>query len=117
MTRRVLTTLAWWVLFWLPMALVLLTLTYGLIAPGLELPEIGLWRREAGRILSDEWLSLPWGSALLWTTMFKLVPETPEILAYLSRFKARPAFSSARAKDAVFAERHAAAAAARDAQA
>lgn len=56
-----------------------------------------------------------WGSALLWTTMFKLVPETPEIVAYLSRFKTRPAFASARAKDTVFAERHAAAAAARDA--
>lgn len=58
-----------------------------------------------------------WGSALLWTTMFKLVPETPEILAYLQRFKARDAFARARARDAAFAERLAAAAAARDAPA
>lgn len=56
-----------------------------------------------------------WGSALLWTTMFKLVPETPEIAAYLARFKARPALARTQAKDAVFAQRQAAAAAARDA--
>jgi glutathione S-transferase len=56
-----------------------------------------------------------WGSALLWTTMFKLVPETPEITAYLARFKARPALARAQARDAAFAEQQAAAAAARDA--
>jgi glutathione S-transferase len=41
-----------------------------------------------------------WGSGLWWTTMWKLVPELPEIKAYLERFMARPAFSRARAKDA-----------------
>ncbi len=44
-----------------------------------------------------------WGSGLGWTTLFKLVPELPEIKAYLTRFQARPAFSSARAKDAELA--------------
>ena len=41
-----------------------------------------------------------WGTALAWTTGFKLVPETPEITAYLARFNARPAVVRARAKDA-----------------
>ncbi len=40
-----------------------------------------------------------WGSGLGWTTMFKLVPELPEIQAYLTRFLARPAVALARAKD------------------
>ncbi len=44
-----------------------------------------------------------WGSGLGWTTMFKLVPELPEIKAYLTRFLARPAVSRARAKDAELA--------------
>jgi glutathione S-transferase len=44
-----------------------------------------------------------WGSGLGWTTMFKLVPELPEIKAYLERFQARPAFARARAKDAEWA--------------
>ncbi len=44
-----------------------------------------------------------WASGLGWTTMFKLVPELPEIKAYLTRFQARPAFSRARAKDAELA--------------
>ncbi len=41
-----------------------------------------------------------WGSGLGWTTMFKLVPELPEIQAYLTRFLARPAVARAKAKDA-----------------
>ncbi len=44
-----------------------------------------------------------WGSGLWWTTTWKLVPELPEIKAYLERFMARPAFSRARAKDAELA--------------
>jgi glutathione S-transferase len=44
-----------------------------------------------------------WGSALTWTTGFKLVPELPEIKAYLERFNARPAVARARAKDAELA--------------
>ena len=41
-----------------------------------------------------------WGTALAWTTMFKLVPETPVIKAYIERVNARPAFVRAKAKDA-----------------
>lgn len=44
-----------------------------------------------------------WGSGLRWTTMFKLVPEGPEIAAYLARMQARPAVSRAAAKDAELA--------------
>jgi glutathione S-transferase len=32
-----------------------------------------------------------WGSALRWTTMFKLVPETPAVKAYIERVTSRPA--------------------------
>ncbi len=39
-----------------------------------------------------------WGAALTWTTGFKLVPELPEIKAYLERFNARPAVVRARAQ-------------------
>lgn len=48
-----------------------------------------------------------WGTALAWTTGFKLVPETPEITAYLARFNARPAVARARAKDAELAPKKA----------
>lgn len=41
-----------------------------------------------------------WGGALTWTIGFKLVPESPEIKAYIERFKARPAVARAQAKDA-----------------
>jgi len=44
-----------------------------------------------------------WGSGLGWTTMWKLVPELPEIKAYLARFSARPAVPRAKAKDAELA--------------
>jgi glutathione S-transferase len=40
-----------------------------------------------------------WGTALGWTTAFKLVPELPEIMAYVARVKARPAFIKAAAAD------------------
>jgi glutathione S-transferase len=43
-----------------------------------------------------------WGSGLGWTTMWKLVPELPEIKTYLERFAARPAVSRAKVKDAGF---------------
>ena len=47
-----------------------------------------------------------WGMALRWTTMFKLVPETPAILAYIERVASRPAAQRAAAKDAaILAER------------
>jgi glutathione S-transferase len=41
-----------------------------------------------------------WGTALQWTTMFKIVTSTPEIAAYIDRFAARPAMAKAHAKDA-----------------
>ncbi len=44
-----------------------------------------------------------WGTALTWTTMFRLVPEMPVISAYMARVNARPAVARARAKDAELA--------------
>src|SRR5664279_1956142 len=41
-----------------------------------------------------------WGTALRWTTMWKLVPDLPVITAYVDRVNARPAVIRARAKDA-----------------
>ena len=48
-----------------------------------------------------------WGIALQWTTNFKLVPETPEIKAYIERVLARPAIQRANAKDAEYAAKQA----------
>lgn len=53
-----------------------------------------------------------WGTALKWTTGFKIVPETPEIVAYIARVTARPAFQRASAADAELAAKHEAEAAA-----
>ena len=39
-----------------------------------------------------------WGTALSWTTMFKLVPELPEITAYINRWNSRPSFAPVRAE-------------------
>jgi glutathione S-transferase len=47
-----------------------------------------------------------WGTALGWTTMFKLVPELPEIMSYVQRIGARPAAARVRAKDAELAAAH-----------
>lgn len=44
-----------------------------------------------------------WGTALRWTTMFKLVPESPLLTDYIARVGARPAVARARAKDAELA--------------
>jgi glutathione S-transferase len=44
-----------------------------------------------------------WGTALTWTTMFKLVPELPVITEYMARVNARPAVARARQKDAELA--------------
>ncbi|HSB95409.1 MAG TPA: glutathione S-transferase family protein [Spongiibacteraceae bacterium] len=41
-----------------------------------------------------------WGTALSWTTRFKLVPELPEIVAYIQRIDSRPSVARVRAKDA-----------------
>ena len=44
-----------------------------------------------------------WGTALTWTTMFKLVEATPVVQAYIDRVNARPAVARARATDAKLA--------------
>jgi glutathione S-transferase len=44
-----------------------------------------------------------WGTALTWTTGFKLVPALPVIQSYIDRFNARPARARARARDAELA--------------
>jgi glutathione S-transferase len=51
-----------------------------------------------------------WGTALAWTTMFKLVPELPVITDYVKRMGARPAVGKVRALDAALAAEHEAAA-------
>ena len=40
-----------------------------------------------------------WGTALTWTTLFKLVPELPVIQSYIKRVNERPAMIRGRAKD------------------
>ena len=49
-----------------------------------------------------------WGTALTWTTMFKLLPELPVIADYTARVNARPAVARARKKDAELAAAQAA---------
>jgi glutathione S-transferase len=44
-----------------------------------------------------------WGMSLGWATMFKLVPQTPDIAAYVARIGGRPAAIRAREKDAALA--------------
>jgi glutathione S-transferase len=44
-----------------------------------------------------------WGTALTWTTAFKLVPALPVIQAYIDRWNARPSVARVRAKDAELA--------------
>ncbi|MEP7302183.1 MAG: glutathione S-transferase family protein [Caldimonas sp.] len=41
-----------------------------------------------------------WATALRWTTMFKLVPETPAVTAYIERVTSRPAAQRAARIDA-----------------
>jgi len=41
-----------------------------------------------------------WGTALRWTTMFKLVPETPVVADYIGRVASRPAVARAAKIDA-----------------
>jgi glutathione S-transferase len=44
-----------------------------------------------------------WGTALGWTTMFDLVPKSPEIMSYAERIGSRPAAARVQAKDAELA--------------
>jgi glutathione S-transferase len=60
----------------------------------------------AGRFFLGEQFSVAdvlWGSALRWTTMFGIVPETPEIKAYIERTTNRPAAVRVREQDAALA--------------
>jgi glutathione S-transferase len=40
-----------------------------------------------------------WGTALKWVTAFKLVPDSPHIMAYIDRINTRPAMQRAAAKN------------------
>jgi glutathione S-transferase len=51
-----------------------------------------------------------WGTALTWTTMFKIVPELTVIMDYIKRMGARPSVARVKAKDAELATAQAAAA-------
>lgn len=48
---------------------------------------------------------LLWGSGLLWTTRFQLVPELPEIKAYVARHRQRPAVERVKTMDEELAAR------------
>jgi len=50
-----------------------------------------------------------WGTALAWTTSFKLVPELPVIMDYVARLSARPSVAKVKAADAKLAAEHEAA--------
>ena len=61
---------------------------------------------DAGPFILGETFSaadILWGTALGWMTMFGLVPETPEIKAYIARVTTRPTVRMAREKDAALA--------------
>jgi glutathione S-transferase len=47
-----------------------------------------------------------WGTALAWTTMFKLVPELPVIVDYVRRIEGRPAAGKVKALDAALVAEH-----------
>lgn len=49
-----------------------------------------------------------WGTALAWTTAFKVVPELPVIMDYVKRMQARPAVAKVKAIDAELAAKQAA---------
>ena len=50
-----------------------------------------------------------WGTALAWTTAFKLVPELPVIMDYIARLSARPSVAKVKALDAKLSAEHEAA--------
>lgn len=50
-----------------------------------------------------------WGTALNWSTMFKLVPESPVLMDYVKRMTTRPSFAKVAAMDASLAAAHEAA--------
>ncbi len=48
-----------------------------------------------------------WGTALGWITAFKLVPELPEIMAYVGRINGRPAVARVKEHDSKWTAGHA----------
>jgi glutathione S-transferase len=63
-------------------------------------------RLRAGPYLLGERFSAAdvlWGSSLAWATMFKLVPELPEVMAYIDRITSRPGVRRAAEADAALA--------------
>ena len=67
--------------------------------------------RKGPYLLGDRFSAVDvlWGTALAWTTAFKLVPALPEIVAYVARVQQRPAAVKAAAADAALAQELAAA--------
>jgi glutathione S-transferase len=66
-------------------------------------------RLAQGRFILGERFSaadILWGTALGWTTMFKLVPETPVLLEYVARINARPSVAQVKARDAELSAAH-----------
>jgi glutathione S-transferase len=51
-----------------------------------------------------------WGTALAWTTAFKIVPELPVTMDYVKRLSARPSVAKVKALDAKLSAEHEAAA-------
>jgi len=47
-----------------------------------------------------------WGTALAWTTTFKIVPELPVIMDYVKRLSARPSVGKVKALDNALAAEH-----------
>ena len=47
-----------------------------------------------------------WGTALAWTTAFKIVPELPVIMDYVKRVGARPSVAKVKAEDARLSGEH-----------
>jgi glutathione S-transferase len=63
------------------------------------------WVRTGPYMLGEQFSAADvlWGMGLGWITAFKLIPEVPEIAAYVERVTARPAFARARERDAAMA--------------
>jgi glutathione S-transferase len=68
--------------------------------------------RQGPYLLGDRFTAADvlWGMALSWTTMFKVVPERPEIMDYVARMRTRPALARVQEIDAKLAAEHEAAA-------
>jgi glutathione S-transferase len=69
--------------------------------------------RKGPYVLGDRFsaVDILWGSALGWLVAFKLIPDLPEIVAYLARYNARPSVERVNAYNTKLAAEHEAAAA------